>query len=668
MNWIQKMGAAVLGLSVKLRGGGNSAPAIHASGSQDGRPVASEWSAEKAINEGLKVNAWVYSAVTKIATGLASVPLLLERAKGDTWAPETDHELAALLRRPNPFMARQDMLERWAIHMLLAGNGFWWLNIVGGKPTEIWPIMPDQISPIASRADFISGYEWRLSSTDKRVLPTDQVAHWMFVDPGNPRWGLAPLQAAAAAVDLDQAAAKWNRAVLRNDGKPPLAIFLDGALTHAEMKTATAQVREQMDGASVRQALVLGGASKAQPLAMNATELDFLNGRRFSREEIAAVFGVPPILMSFGEAATFSNLDAAKAILWEDRIVPLLDDLCQGLEGALFRFWGLTSGEWRIRADLSGVRALQANLKTEAEVDKLKSETFKTYVDAGVPGNMAAKLLGLPLEKIPGGDQPRAVAGPPMPTQTKGRAPPFERKDKGGAEEADPKRLERLDAWVEKLRPKIAELLLEQGSAVASAYAAGQPWDTALSLDDWQALMEAIHTAVIESEGAVAYTGLLSAITSAGGGGAFDVLADNVTEWIAEHVGENLRYIDDATRLALQAEITAGVEAGEGTRDIAKRLRDLHTDWSGWRAERIARTETGSAFSAAHQLTAEQMAAETDVQLVKTWHSTGDSRTRDEHAAMDGETVDIDEAFSNGLMQPGDPNCRCVVTYGAKGG
>lgn len=665
MNWIQRMGAAVLGLSVKLRGSGNSAPAVHASSAQDGRALVSEWSAEKAVKEGLKSNSWVYSAATKIATGLASVPLLLERAKGDTWTPETDHELAALLRRPNPFMGRQDMLERWALHMLLAGNAVWWLNIVGGKPVELWPIVPDQVRPIVSRVQFIGGYEWRVTPTEKKVLPTEQVAHWMFVDPSNPRWGLSPLEAAASAVDLDQAASKWNRAVLANDGKPPLAVFLDASLSVDDMRAASAMIREQIDGGSIRKALVLGGASKAQPLSLSASDLDFLNGRRFSREEIAAVFGVPPILMSFGEAATFSNLDAAKAILWEDRIVPLLDDLCQGLEGALFGFWNLTSGEWRIRADLSGVRALQANIKTEAEVGKLRGETFKLYVDAGVPGNMAAKLLGLPLEKIPGGDQPRAAAGPPMPTQTKGRAPPFERKDKGEGEAA--KQLERLDAWVEKLRPKIAELLLEQGSAVASAYAAGQPWDTALSLDDWQALMEAIHTAVIESEGAIAYTGLLSAITSAGGGGAFDVLADNVTEWIAEHVGENIQYIDDATRLALQAEISAGVEAGESTRDIAKRLRDLHTDWSGWRAERIARTETGSAFSAAHQLTAEQMAAETGVQLVKTWHATQDSRTRDEHAAMDGETVGIDEAFSNGLMQPGEPNCRCVVTYSAKG-
>jgi SPP1 gp7 family putative phage head morphogenesis protein len=53
----------------------------------------------------------------------------------------------------------------------------------------------------------------------------------------------------------------------------------------------------------------------------------------------------------------------------------------------------------------------------------------------------------------------------------------------------------------------------------------------------------------------------------------------------------------------------------------------------------------------------------------KQWMATPDSRTRDSHVMVDGEEVDIDEKFSNGLMYPGDPegkpaevyNCRCTM-------
>lgn len=53
----------------------------------------------------------------------------------------------------------------------------------------------------------------------------------------------------------------------------------------------------------------------------------------------------------------------------------------------------------------------------------------------------------------------------------------------------------------------------------------------------------------------------------------------------------------------------------------------------------------------------------------KVWIATPDDRTRESHIDVDGEEVDIDKAFSNGCMFPGDPkapgeevwNCRCTM-------
>jgi len=42
-----------------------------------------------------------------------------------------------------------------------------------------------------------------------------------------------------------------------------------------------------------------------------------------------------------------------------------------------------------------------------------------------------------------------------------------------------------------------------------------------------------------------------------------------------------------------------------------------------------------------------------------------DSRERDSHIAMEGDTVPWDQLYSNGQMIPGDTeyNCRCVSIY-----
>ena len=56
----------------------------------------------------------------------------------------------------------------------------------------------------------------------------------------------------------------------------------------------------------------------------------------------------------------------------------------------------------------------------------------------------------------------------------------------------------------------------------------------------------------------------------------------------------------------------------------------------------------------------------------KTWHVTNPAVARPSHKAINGQTVPIDAKFSNGLMQPCDPNCddasevvncHCFLTF-----
>lgn len=82
-------------------------------------------------------------------------------------------------------------------------------------------------------------------------------------------------------------------------------------------------------------------------------------------------------------------------------------------------------------------------------------------------------------------------------------------------------------------------------------------------------------------------------------------------------------------------------------------------------AETQARTATLDSLKLGQQL-AWQDAIERGIvdggRLEKTWLTVLDGRERPEHHAMNGETVPLEEAYSNGQMIPGesDYNCRCV--------
>lgn len=96
------------------------------------------------------------------------------------------------------------------------------------------------------------------------------------------------------------------------------------------------------------------------------------------------------------------------------------------------------------------------------------------------------------------------------------------------------------------------------------------------------------------------------------------------------------------------------------TREIARKNRIASL--------RDARTMLNSAEQQG-KLAEYRMLKEMGVDIQKGWMATLDERTRDSHAEIDMEFVEIEDTFSNGLMEPCDPdgdpsevyNCRCSL-------
>lgn len=99
-------------------------------------------------------------------------------------------------------------------------------------------------------------------------------------------------------------------------------------------------------------------------------------------------------------------------------------------------------------------------------------------------------------------------------------------------------------------------------------------------------------------------------------------------------------------------------------------------NWTNFRAETIARTETLRALNEGNYEAVQQavdMAFVPEDAVSRQWNTAGDERVRDIHATMDQQIVGLDEDFEDGdgnqLRYPGDPNappetsinCRCSV-------
>lgn len=110
-----------------------------------------------------------------------------------------------------------------------------------------------------------------------------------------------------------------------------------------------------------------------------------------------------------------------------------------------------------------------------------------------------------------------------------------------------------------------------------------------------------------------------------------------------------------------------GILNGDPIPNIAARLLDV-VGYNEASAMRNARTMTTACENRGRQDSYEELADNGVVQK-KVWIATPDDRTRASHLEIDGEEVDIDAEFSNGLKYPADPdgdesevyNCRCSM-------
>jgi HK97 family phage portal protein len=688
---------------------------------QSGRPIWTEWSTEQAIRGGLKASAWVYACVGKLADAASSVPWFVEQRTGEgKWERDLAHPLSNLLAQPNARMNRQDLFERAIYHLYLGGNALWHLVLVQGVPVEIEPMPVDRVKPVPSGNGYeLEAYEYRMGSK-KIPVPPEEVCHLQFVDPANPFWGLAPLQAAAQTVDTDVEAVRWNKVSLQNRAVTDGLFSFKHPMTDEQWETARKQIREQHMGADVAHTpWVLDSEATYQPMSLSPVEMDFLKTRQFNVAEICAVFRVPVVLIS-QERTTYNNMSTGRRMFWQDTIVPLLDGIAGGLDLRFTPYWnpeGLrdaTKKTLRVGYDASGVPAMQ-------EIWMEKAKTAREVWDMGVPFNQLNQRMELGFDVVPGGDLPfggRPVAGAfgggaaggaadgngggkARPIRTKARRPSLTTPEEKAAfrHAFDRDRAK----WEAKVADQVAAMYQTEGAEVAAAYEANGRAGMLRAIHgrqaQWAALWRPIYRAMIVHFGTLEGRRTLREVAAKAKGSRGPAFAKAARAWtlngtstavdnfVRTTTGRKITEMTDTTITRLSQAIGEGLAAEETTPQIAGRIRDAYDDWAGEgdspldqsRSFVIARTEAGGASNFGHQEGARQIADETGAEISKEWISSDDDRTRDSHLpepeGVGGEIVALDEPYSNGCMFPCDPmgppeesiQCRCAESHTVEG-
>ena len=251
----------------------------------------------------------------------------------------TTHPLDKLLNNPNPWMSGSFLRMYSFMWMLLRGEVYWmFVPNELGELVEIWPIPSDRIRPIASEKDYIEAFEYTSKENGVPIpLSAEYIVFFRTPNIFDYHRGLSKLTALKTALDVDNKAQSWNIDTFNNELNLRTIISLPPTISQRNYAVIKQELIDELVNRKKRYVIARGGELNAQTIGMAHKDIEYLAGRKFTREEIDRVMGLPTGFWS--EDATESSMNVAKEIVTEITIWPLLSMMAEDLTVQILHKW-----------------------------------------------------------------------------------------------------------------------------------------------------------------------------------------------------------------------------------------------------------------------------------------------------------------------------------------
>lgn len=569
-----------------------------------------------------------------------------------------EHRLLDLFKHINPFMNQFELKEMTDLQQELCGNSYWYIaNDQMGLPSQIFFVPPDKMKVIPDKKDWLKGYVFRNSSEEIYYKP-EEIIHFKFPDPKNDYYGLSPVMALARTYNLIIDMEIYQDNFLDNQGIPSGILTSEANLTPDQIAQMSEQWNQKYMGTKkAGKTAFLGGGLKYTPITISPKDMGVLADDAHAKEKLCNAYGQS--LGLYSENATEANATVAYKSFMRDAIRPRLrrmeqkinEQLCPRFDENIFIAFDNPVPE--DREYLLKKRDSDLN-HWVMSINEVREEEGKEPVKWG-------DVPLVPINTMPLGSRPEIPDNSNDDKKGKSVDDDYKEKIKQARRKYWELYIKLNDPLETKIKPDINKVFDEQGKKAQSLLRQGKsitknPQDvinmptTKAELERWAKMLVPYITEVVRINGEETMSNLGIAT-------AFDVTNPRVASFIREHGAEAVKNISETTRDMLQATLEEGIKNGESIPKLSQRIADVYGQSKDYRTDRIARTET---TRASNNGTLEAY-KQSEVVEKKEWIATMDNRVRPEHEAMDGETVPIDENFSNGLPYPQDVNCRCSI-------
>ncbi|NTG85854.1 phage portal protein [Agrobacterium rhizogenes] len=359
----------------------------------------------------------VWCAVNFIANTIASLPVhLYRKGKNGRETAESDPLYSILHDAPNDELTSFDWRKSMMVNILLRGRGVSFIERnKAGRVMNIWPLDPDHLT--IKRVNGRKIYEYD-DAGRKVTYSASEVIDLTFMLCPDGVTHVDPISKLKGAVGLALALDEYARKFFANGGVPPLALYGPMPSPAAATRAATDVEKAVRDAnAERRNVMIMPAGHELKPVGVDPQKSQMTEARQFQIEEIARIYGIPPVFLQDLTHGTFSNTEQQDLNLVKHLIAQWVKKIEQEFNLKLFsarnnskfiefNLDGLLRGDFATR--MAGyATAIQNAINTPDEVREM--ENWPTQ------GGDAAKLH-IQGATVPLGEQPKAGAvAPPKP-------------------------------------------------------------------------------------------------------------------------------------------------------------------------------------------------------------------------------------------------------------
>ena len=355
----------------------------------------------------------VYACVSKIADTIASMDIVVEsKEKDGSREPLFQHPASRLLAvEPNPHMGAYEFWQMIVSDALLYGVGH---ALVTPDSMEMYWIPATEVE---HHIDKKTGHKFFKYSGSPTPVPAERMIEIKAFRGENPT--KIQLQNLKTAKSVQNFGATF----FENGGMLGGILTTKEPLTLEQMQQASDRwSQEYMGSGNAHKVAILGGGFNYQALSVPLDQLQFLESKQYSTQEIARFYQVPPAMIGMEGNTAYSNYEQQVLQFFQGTILPWVKRIELEVERKLLRGDEYLCARFDVDSLLRADSASRAAFYHQAlsdgvlSINEVRAKEGLGPVEGGAEHHV--QLNQIPLSKM--GEYSDSVVSKPEPTNGEG--------------------------------------------------------------------------------------------------------------------------------------------------------------------------------------------------------------------------------------------------------